>query len=131
MSYVRWSTKVIQDCSTCENEHFVPIVPERPDWLTFRPDPEKYGDILSDDHPSLPDCCTSCWYIYYDVNGRLAVWHSGCSGHPEGDTSLYLTVDEAEEWEPPQNCIHRQVAIDAVRAWMEDLKKERSVAAGA
>lgn len=129
MSYVRWSTKVIQDCPVCHNEHFVALIPgEYPEWLTFRPDPKKYPDMFADDYPRLPECCTSCWYVYWDCNGKIAAWHSGCSGHPEGDTSLYLTAEEGLTWEPPTGCLHADVARDAVRQCARDMIEEREAA---
>ena len=120
MSYVRWSSKVIHDCDVCGNEHWVAYLPEHPDWLSFSPDKEKYPDITADDYPRLPQCCTSCWYIYDDCGGYLQLYHGARCCHDGTGSEQLHTVEEARAWSPPEDCTHRQVAIDCVNEWIEE-----------
>ena len=113
MSYVRWSTKVVQDCPECGNEHFVEI---EDGWLMFRPDPEKY-DRLTDDYPPLPRCCTSCWYVYESARG-ITIHHSG--GCVDFD-DVTLSAEDGLTWEPPEGCRHAEVGRDAVRECANDM----------
>ena len=122
MSYIRWSTKVVQDCEACGNEHFVSL-PDDPDFLFFRPDPERFPDPLADDYPRLPGCCTSCWYIFAHVNGTVAAYHGRCPGnHDDPDAPLlHLDPGVALEWEPPTDCPMADIGREAVRECAADM----------
>jgi len=89
MSYVRWSSKVVQDCEVCGNEGWV----------------------------ALPKCCTSCWYIYESDRG-LELYHAGphvCKAEFEDVT---LSREAATEWEPPDGCNFPDVARECVQEWL-------------
>ena len=118
MSYVRWSTKVVQDCPECGNEHWFALLPDsHPDWLMFTPDLKKYPDRWADDYPRLPRCCTSCWYVYESDRG-ITIHHSGGCVDFEDVT---LSAEDGLTWEPPEGCRHAKVGRDAVRECANDM----------
>ena len=99
MSYVRWSTRVREDCKVCDGA---------------------VGNIRLCIH------CTSCWYIYESVQG-LVIHHGKCSGNggadlEDGESHDWLLVDDddAEDWEPPGYCEMTDVALDAIKRWREE-----------
>ena len=111
MSYVRWSSKVVQDCPVCQNEGWVAILPEYPEALTWR------GHMEGGERESLPKCCTSCWYIYESDRG-LEIYHAGphvCKAECEDVT---LSREAATEWEPPDGCNFPDVARECVQEWL-------------
>lgn len=119
VSYVRFSTKVVQPCPVCHDEGWVALLPQYPDWLTWRGHTEG-----GDRRDPMPHCCTSCWYIYGSDHG-LEIWHAGghvCSG-PNGETfdhESFMEVEDADLWEPPKWCRHRDVALEAVAEWIAE-----------
>lgn len=119
MSYVRWNAKLIADCEVCHNKHWVAILPEHPEWLSFRPDPEKYPDRLADNYPRACKACSSCWYIWGDCSGTLALEHGRCAGGNPDDaqSSWRITAEEAATWEPPTSCPHGSVARESAREY--------------
>ena len=123
MSYVRWSSKVVADCPECGNEGWVALVPGFPDLLTWR------GVTEGGDREPFPHCCTSCWYIFYDVGGWLQLYHAGshvCHG-PNGmtlDSVRFYDAEDAREWTPPEWCRHRAVALECVAEWIEEQESE-------
>ncbi len=110
MSYVRWSTKVVTPCPVCKDEGWVAILPEHPEWLTWRGHMEG-GDR---DEP-FPRCCTSCWYIYGSDRGTEVYHAGGCVDFED----VTLSPEECLEWEPPEGCPHGNVAREAVRESVE------------
>ena len=113
MSYVRWSSKVVQDCEVCGNDGWVAILPEYPEALTWR------GHMEGGGRESLPKCCTSCWYIYESDRG-LELYHAGphvCKAEFEDVT---LSREAAEDWTPPAGCNFPDVARECVQEWLSE-----------
>jgi len=99
MSYVRWSDKVRQGCTHCGGTGFVR-------------------------HPTLDggthcDHCRSCWYIWDDTSGCLAIHHGRCVG-PQVEVRLLLPYEEAAGWRPPAECPMGDVALAAVAEALAD-----------
>ena len=116
MSYVRWSSKVVQDCKVCHNEGWVALLPEHPEWLTWG------GHIEGGDRDEpMPRCCVSCWYIYCGSSG-LVLYHAKESVCPTGYNAdiVLATVEQAKEWSPPESCPHGQMALDCVNEWISE-----------
>lgn len=112
MSCVRFSTKVVQDCPVCKNEGWVTLLADYPDYLTW------HGWLESGDHKApLPNCCTSCWYIY-EFDQGLVLYHAGPHVCKADFEDVTLTDREAGmDWTPPEDCNFPEVALECVREW--------------
>ena len=102
MSYVRWSTKVRENCETCGDTGYV----------TPRDSAKEIGL-----ERSLCRACNSCWYVFGHVNGMVAAYHADCPGNHDdpNDPLLHLDPQDALEWNPPDDCPMADIGREAVR----------------
>lgn len=128
MSYVRWSSPLdlTEPCGTCG----------RLDVSQYPGDEIDKG-IACDEHQarwfeahgSLCHECTSAWYIYWDINGKLAVWAAGGSGHPFYTYEEVCEIVETGDYAriPGYAEIGDQgVLAESLRAFVRDYQEQTS-----
>lgn len=105
MSYVRWSTKVRDNCARCGDTGYVDLDESHP-----------FHDLLQG--RGLCRDCSSCWYVYWNVGGFISLHHA-CD-----DTTTRLEFDDAADWRPPESCPMGDVALSAVADALADYEAE-------
>lgn len=103
MSYIRWSSRVKDECTTCGSSGYT------------------LGKLCKD--------CTSCWYIFDTGNFDLAVWHRGCAGGCEDNISS-ISYEDAAVWHAPTECPWAAIAesrvTEAVKYWQEETAESQN-----
>lgn len=103
MSYIRWSSRVKEECNTCKSSGYA------------------LGRLCKD--------CTSCWYIFENGNCDLSVWHRLCIGGCEDDISS-ISFKDAAVWRAPEKCPWAAVAekcvAEAIKYRQEEIAESQN-----